>query len=172
MKIILLQPSLRKNSLTSEILQEFQNLLVGNEYFRSENYEIKTIDLREIELEFCDGRDIKDYNRGLQDIFQEIQKSDMLIIWFPVYHYALSWVLKNFLDIVGDALKEKKLWVIVSALLSDCDMAYEHFFESFAKKYNITRISEVPYILNSDFHNGKLGLIWKWKLQKFVKAIL
>ena len=80
MKILLLQPSLRKNSLTSEILQEFQNLLVGNEYFRSENYEVKTIDLREIELEFCDSRDIKDYNTDLQDIFQEIQDSDILII--------------------------------------------------------------------------------------------
>ena len=80
MKILLLQPSLRKNSLTSELLQEFQNLLVGNEYFRSENYELKTIDLREIEPEFCDGRDIKDYNTDLQDIFQEIYDSDMLII--------------------------------------------------------------------------------------------
>ena len=80
MKILLLQPSLRKNSLTAEILREFEKLLIRNENIRSQNIEIKIIELREKELEFCDGRDIKDYNRDLQDTFQEIQDSDILII--------------------------------------------------------------------------------------------
>ena len=191
-KIILLQPSLRKNSLTAEILQEFKKLLVGNAGMRSvesnmrsvesnirssesnmhsENYEIETIDLQEKELEFCDGRELSAYNPDLREIYEKLKSADIIILWFPVYHYGISGVLKNLLDICGEALTGKKVWVIVSALLPDCHMAYEHFFESFEKKYSIERIKEVPYILNWDFNAGRLGLLGKGKLQKLVKIL-
>lgn len=165
-KIILLQPSLRKTSLTTEVLQEFQDLLSKNETF-----EIETIDLRETQLEFCDGRELLAYNSDLQEIYQKLKSADFIILWFPVYHYAISGVLKNLLDICGEALTGKKVWAIVSALLPDCQMAYEHFFESFEKKYSIVPIHEVPYILNSDFQSWKLGLLGKGKLQKLVKIL-
>ena len=147
-KIILLQPSLRKSSLTAEILQEFQNLLVGNEYFRSQNIGIETIDLREKNLEFCDGRELSAYNSDVQEIYQQLKSADIIILGFPVYHYAISGVLKNLLDICGEALTGKRVGVIISALLPDCQMASKHFFESFEKKYSIEAIQEVPYILN------------------------
>lgn len=166
MKIILLHPSLRTNSLTAEILHEFQNLLSKNEV-----YEIETIDLREKQLEFCDGRELLAYNSDVQEIYQKLKSADIVILGFPVYHYGISGVLKNLLDICGEALIGKKVWVIVSALLPDCHMAYEHFFESFEKKYSIDTIQEVPYILNWDFQAWKLGLLGKGKLQKLVKIL-
>ena len=103
-KIILLQPSLRKNSLTAEILQEFQDLLVGNAGLRSaesnmrsvesnlhsKNYEIEIIDLREKHLEFCDGRELTAYNSNLQEIYQKLKTADIIIFGFPVYHYGVS----------------------------------------------------------------------------------
>ncbi len=104
MKIILLHPSLRKNSLTAEILHEFQNLLSKNEV-----YEIETIDLREKQLEFCDGRELLAYNSDLQEIYQKLKSADIVILGFPVYHYGISGVLKNLLDICGEALIGKKV---------------------------------------------------------------
>jgi len=74
-KITLLQPSLRKDSLTAEILQYFRDMLLQNTV-----HEIEIVDLREIELEFCDGRDLKYYNRDIQDMYQKIKDSDILII--------------------------------------------------------------------------------------------
>ncbi|MCH8518173.1 NAD(P)H-dependent oxidoreductase [Candidatus Gracilibacteria bacterium] len=168
-KIILLQPSLRKNSLTDAILREFQDMLV-----KSGDFEVEIIDLREKTLEFCDGRELGEYHDDIQEIYQKLKASKIVILGFPVYHYAISGVLKNFLDICGEALTEKKVGVIVSALLPECQIAYEHFFESFEKKYSIKPIQEVPYILNSYFQiqNGKLGLLGKGQLQKFVKNLL
>lgn len=165
-KIILLQPSLRKNSLTAEILKEFQNLLSKNE-----NYEIETIDLREETLEFCDGRELAGYNADLQKIYQKLKSADIVILWFPVYHYGISGVLKNLLDICGEALTGKKVWVIVSALLPDCHMAYQHFFESFEKKYGIIKIDFVPYICNNEIKDGKMWLLAMGKLQKLIKLL-
>jgi NAD(P)H-dependent FMN reductase len=142
-KIILLQPSLRKNSLTAEILKEFQNMLL-----KLEAYKIETIDLREKELEFCDGRELSAYNPDLQEIHQKLKSADIVILGFPIYHYSISGVLKNLLDICGEALTGKRVGVIISSILPDCHMAYEHFFESFEKKYSIEAITEVPYVLN------------------------
>ena len=60
------------------------------------------------------------------------------------------------LDICGETLSGKRVGIIISALLQDCQMAYEHFFESFTKKYSIQALEEVPYILNSDFQDAQL----------------
>ena len=84
----------------------------------------------------------------MQEIYQKLKSADIIIFGFPVYHYGISGVLKNLLDICGEALIEKRVGVIVSALLPDCHIAYEHFFESFEKKYSIIPIQEIPYILN------------------------
>ncbi len=166
-KILLVQPSLRKNSLTALILRELYDML--NEFW---DLETELFDLRGKHLEFCDEREISEYSQDIQELYQKMQESESIIFWFPVYHYAISGVLKNLLDICGEALTEKHVWVIVSAIYSDCQMAYEHFFESFEKKYNIQRLQHVPYILNSDFSDEKLGLLWKRQLEKFVKILL
>lgn len=75
MKIILLQPSLRKKSLTFEILLEFQNILSKNE-----NYEIEMIDLREKHLEFCDGSEIAAYQSDIQEIYHSFKTADSIIL--------------------------------------------------------------------------------------------
>ena len=84
-KIILIQPSLRKNSLTVEILKEFQNMLS-----KCEDIEVELVDLREMQLEFCDGRELAAYNSDLQAIYEKLKKADIVIFGFPVYHYGIS----------------------------------------------------------------------------------
>jgi len=83
-------------------------------YFLTKGVETDLIDLRNIELEWCDGRPLENYNSSLQDAFQRIQSADGAVIASPVYCYSVSGVLKNFIDICHKAFAEKYFAVIIA----------------------------------------------------------
>jgi NAD(P)H-dependent FMN reductase len=74
-KIIIVQPSLRKQSYTHTVCD-----LVIKECAKRNDLEVQYIDLRERELEFCDGRDISKYNADLQGDYTSIKGSDIVIM--------------------------------------------------------------------------------------------
>jgi NAD(P)H-dependent FMN reductase len=60
------------------------------------------IDLRNYQLDFCDGRrDESTYHPDVHRLQADIKKSHGLIIGTPEYHGGLSGVLKNALDLMG-----------------------------------------------------------------------
>jgi FAD reductase [NAD(P)H] len=63
------------------------------------------IDLRDIDLEFCDGRDFGDYNETIQKAYRDLEPVEAVIFGMPVYQYSMSGVLKNFIDICGGAIE-------------------------------------------------------------------
>jgi FMN reductase/FAD reductase [NAD(P)H] len=151
-QIVVIQPSLRVESYTDMIC----NLFI-QECLKRDDMEVRLIDLRERKLEFCDGREIEEYNKDLQDDYEHVKYADILILGFPLYHFSVSGVLKNYLDIMRDSLQDKKIDFLVSAIFSQGEMSYEHMIESLHKKYNVTKASKItPYILNDMFRDGLL----------------
>ena len=124
-QIVVIQPSLRLESYTDYVCNYFiQKCLERNDI------ELKLIDLRERKLEFCDGRDISEYNKDLQDDYEFVKHADIVILGFPLYHFSISGVLKNYLDIMRDALQDKQINFLVSAIFQGGKIAYEHILES------------------------------------------
>jgi FMN reductase/FAD reductase [NAD(P)H] len=93
-KITIVQSSLRVNSNTSIVCKLFE------EKAKKSGLNVEYIDLREIELEFCNGKDLSEYNSDLQKSYKIIENSEAVIFGMPVYQYSMSGVLKNFIDIV------------------------------------------------------------------------
>ncbi len=60
--IVVIQPSLRKESYTDHICNIFIH-----QCLEREDLHVRYIDLRERELEFCDGREIDEYNEQIQE---------------------------------------------------------------------------------------------------------
>lgn len=167
-EIVIIQPSLREGSYTDIICN-----LVAQLCLDKEDVNVTYIDLRERNLEFCDGREIEEHNKWLQDDYESIKYADLVILGFPLYHFSISWVLKNYLDIMRDALQDKKIDFLVSAIFEWGELAYEHVLEAFGKKYNVQKASEItPYILNDMFFDGQLVNIWARKqIQDFVNSL-
>lgn len=145
-KVVIIQPSLRKESYTDILCKMLYKELQKYEW------ELEYIDLREKKLEFCDGGEISEYSSQMQNDYELIKSADAIIFGFPIYHFAISGVLKNYIDILGDAMQDKKIDFLVTAIFEWGEIAHEHILESFQKKYNVSKImKETVYVLNSSF---------------------
>jgi FMN reductase/FAD reductase [NAD(P)H] len=94
-KITILQSSLRERSHTSIVCKEFEARCV------KAGLDVKYVDLRNVELQFCDGRATEEYNKQLQELYKQFDESETVVFGMPVYQYSMSGVLKNILDICG-----------------------------------------------------------------------
>ncbi len=128
MKVWIIQGSLNPKSNTSNLTKAFEEKL------KQENIDYDYIDLRNINMEFCDWRDLYDYSQEVQDVYERMQKCDTFVIGMPVYQYTLSWALKNFLDIMCGAMYQKAFAILTSsgstrAYMSVSDLVDLLFFE-------------------------------------------
>lgn len=74
MKITIIQPSLRKDSYTYQLCKKIEVIL------QQKGVQVDLIDLREKELQFCDGREIHEYNTWIQDQYSIMKESDLIIM--------------------------------------------------------------------------------------------
>lgn len=107
-KITFISTSLSKDSKSAQLINSAISLI------DTSLFEINHIDLRNIEIPFCDGRDLEDYPKHVSELYSQIGEADYLVFGFPVYCYSISGVFKNFLDIFTKAMKDKKYGVCCS----------------------------------------------------------
>lgn len=151
-KIVLIQGSLNKNSKTAIVLNEVNRLLREERKIQTE-----IIDLRDIELEWCDGRPSAQYNDDLQRCRKIMNEADGFIIGMPVYSYSVSGPLKNFLDIVIGAMDSKVAGVVcqsggIRSFLASADLMKILSFEA-----DVISVQPVVHTYVDDFVEGKLA---------------
>lgn len=149
-KITIIQSSLREGSNTNTVCRRFAEIC--DEKWLQVTY----MDLRNIEMDFCDGRDLKYYSKDLQKAYIKLEQQDVIIFWMPVYQYSMSGVLKNFIDICGGALKGKRVGAIVNAGGPNCYMASRDLFDCLFYEYACNGIMPTPYTWSMDFENGAI----------------
>lgn len=75
--------------------------------------EVEILDLREMQLPFCDGGDDYPDYPDVQRLQDSVSRADGLILATPEYHGSVSGVLKNALDLMSfDQLSGKVVGVI------------------------------------------------------------
>jgi len=100
-QVVLIQGSLNKESRTAVLIDHAAREM------KRVGLETKVLDLRNIQMEFCDGRPLKEYHPEVQQAYQTIEKADAFVIGMPVYCYSVSGPLKNFIDITSAPLRKK-----------------------------------------------------------------
>ncbi|MCM2534681.1 NAD(P)H-dependent oxidoreductase [Neobacillus pocheonensis] len=63
--------------------------------------EVELLDLREYEVQFCDGRNPSDYNDDTKKVLEIIHSADFYIIGTPIFQGSLSGPLKNLFDLIN-----------------------------------------------------------------------
>ena len=149
-KLILIQGSLNPNSKTALILDETAKVL------EEKNINYETIDLRKLKLEFCDGRDLKNYNEDLQKAYKLIESASGYIIGMPVYCYSVSGVLKNFLDITCSAMENKCAGIVCNAGGVMSYLASADLMKILSYEVHVLTVQPTVYAYGNDFKDGKI----------------
>lgn len=109
-KFVGIAGSLRSGSYSQKALQ------VAAERVRALGAEVEILDLRSLNLPFCDGgKEYPDYP-GVEKLRQAVKQADGLILVTPEYHGSLSGVMKNALDLLSFDQLSDKVTGLVSVL--------------------------------------------------------
>ncbi len=149
-KITVIQSSLRVGSRTAIVCRAFA------EKCDALGIHVHYVDLKNVKMDFCDGRPLEDYSSQVIDVAKLIWSSDAVIFGMPVYQFSMSWVLKNFIDIAGDMLKWKTVWAIVNSGWANAYLASRDLFNALQFEYATTNLMPTPYSHASDFKEGKI----------------
>ncbi|CAK6481089.1 NAD(P)H-dependent FAD/FMN reductase (plasmid) [Peribacillus frigoritolerans] len=71
--------------------------------------ETEHLNLKEFDIQFCDGRDTGDYNEDTKQIINLISNADLYIIVTPIFHGTYSGVLKNLFDLISPQVMKNKV---------------------------------------------------------------
>ncbi len=149
-QVVLIQSSLNPDSNTAKMIQAASELLNA----RKISNEI--IDLRDLELQFCDARSLSEYNDDMQKAYSTLDQAQAMLFGMPVYCYSLSGALKNFIDITAGAMEKKVAGILCTAGGRASYMASADLEKILAFECHTTTIQPNVYTTYDDYTDGKL----------------
>jgi len=109
-KIVGIGGSLRADSYSQQALQ------VAADRVQALGAEVEILDLREMNLPFCNGGDAYPEYPDVARLKESVKQADGLILSTPEYHGSISGVLKNALDLMGFEELSGKVSGLISVL--------------------------------------------------------
>jgi len=138
-QVVLIQGSLNKESRTAVLIQHTE------EELKRAGLETTLLDLRNIQMEFCDGRSLKEYHPEMQQAYQAMEKADAFVIGMPVYCYSVSGPLKNFIDITSGAMEKKIAGILCNAGGNQSYMASADLSNILAYESHVTTVQPIVF---------------------------
>jgi FMN reductase len=109
-KVVAIAGSLRPDSYSQQALE------IAAHRVRALGAEVEIIDLRSLNLPFCDGGDDYPDYPDVARLSQAVKEADAVILATPEYHGSVSGVLKNALDLMGFEEFSGKVAGLISVL--------------------------------------------------------
>ena len=150
-KIVIIQGSLSKNSNTALVIQAVAAVL------KERNIDFELVDLREVKMEFCDGRDLGEYNEEIRALYTLLESAEAYIIGFPVYNYTISAAVKNLIEICSSAMNGKFAGIVSNSGGVRSFMASVDLMKVLSYHDNIMTVQPTVHTFGGDFANGKLA---------------
>ena len=100
--IIGVKPSI----LVQEVLDEAKKL--------HPEIEVELLDMRDYDLQFCDGRDPATYNEDTRKVLEKIAAADCYLIGTPIFQGSMTGVLKNLFDLTNPQVFRHKVMGFVA----------------------------------------------------------
>ncbi|OLO37851.1 NADH-dependent FMN reductase [Alkalihalophilus pseudofirmus] len=77
--------------------------------------EIELLDLKEYNVQFCDGRDPSTYEGDTKKVIETMNSADLFLIGTPIFQSSLSGALKNLIDLTPvDTFREKVMGFVAT----------------------------------------------------------
>ncbi len=166
-QVVLIQGSLNKDSRTAVLVDH------ASEELKRVGLETEVLDLRSIQMEFCDGRPLKEYHPDLQHAYRTMDEAQAFIIGMPVYCFSVSGPLKNFIDITSGAMEKKLAGILCNAGGNRSYMASADLSHILAYESHVTTVQPIVFSSYEDYENTTLkDKKVKSKLQEMVNNLV
>lgn len=65
------------------------------------DYEVELLDLRDYDIQFCDGRNPANYNDDTRKVIEKVASADFYVIGTPIFQGSITGPLKNLFDLIN-----------------------------------------------------------------------
>lgn len=114
------------------------------------------INLKDYDIEFCDGRPISEYNKDTQDLIGKICVADAYIFGTPIFQGSLTGVLKNLFDLIPPkALRRKVVGLIATGGTFQHYLVLENQLKPIAGYFRSYIAPGNVYLNDSHFNSNK-----------------
>ncbi len=121
----------------------------------------EVLELREFDLQFCDGRPPDRYNNDTREVLRRIASADAYLVATPVYRASLTGALKNLFDLVpndpngDDPLRGRAVGLIATGGSHHHYLVIEHQLRPLFGFFGAHTVARSVYAASSDFDADK-----------------
>lgn len=165
MKVGIVSGSMAENSCSRGLATVLKQKL------EAQSVDVEWIDLRDVPMEFCDGRK-GSYGEAVDSALARLDECSGILFAYGVYCYSIPASLKNFVDIGFPSMK-KPFGQIIAAGGANSFLAHEHFSqilknEVHAPVYPGVVYADYPQYPGGELQNEKL----EERIDKYVDGFL
>jgi FMN reductase/FAD reductase [NAD(P)H] len=91
----------KTSTILKSVLEEVNKL--------DENIETELLDLRDYNVQFCDGREIAAYSEETRKVIEKVCSADFYVLGTPILHCSFTGALKNLLELIPISAFEHKV---------------------------------------------------------------
>ncbi|MCP8615930.1 NADPH-dependent FMN reductase [Salirhabdus salicampi] len=119
--------------------------------------ETEIVNLKDYDLQFCDGRNPLDYEGDTKKLIKKIIEADAFIVGSPVYRGSMSGALKNVFDLIpNNCLEGKVIGFIATGGTYHHFLAIEHQLHPLAGYFSAHVVPGGVYAHNEHYDNQGL----------------
>ncbi|GEL67887.1 NADPH-dependent FMN reductase [Marinilactibacillus psychrotolerans] len=123
----------------------------------SEDNSVNLLDLKELTLEFSDGRNYLDYTGDTKYVTQTLMNADIIFFGTPIFQASIPASLKNLFDLLPQKAFEYKTCSIVTTAGSNKHyLIPEQQLKPILGYMKANIVPNYVYILDTDFDNGEI----------------
>lgn len=121
------------------------------------NIEVELLDLKEYDLQFCDGRAIEDYADDTKKVIEMISNADIYVVGTPIFHGSIPGVLKNLFDLIPVEVFQNKVFGFITTagnhhhymMIDNQLKPIASYFNAYISPYNV-------FIHSENFKDNKI----------------
>lgn len=123
--------------------------------------ETTVLELRDFDLQFCDGRAPDHYNNDTRTALALVEAADAYVIATPVYRASYTGALKNFFDLIpndpngSDPLRGKVVGLLATGGSDHHYLVLEHQLRPLLGFFGAHTLSRAVYATPKDFNAAK-----------------
>jgi MsuE subfamily FMN reductase len=123
--------------------------------------EIEVLELRDYDLQFCDGRSPDLYNADTRQALALVEAADAYLVSTPVYRASYTGALKNFFDLIpnnpngSDPLRGKVVGLLATAGSDHHYLVLEHQLRPLLGFFGAQTVARAVYAQSKDFDAEK-----------------
>ncbi|WP_054637294.1 NADPH-dependent FMN reductase [Thalassobacillus sp. C254] len=147
------------NSVASKIKEQYSEV------------EVETINLKDFDVEFCDGRDPSAYTGDTRKIIDKITNADCYIIATPIFQASIPGTLKNLFDLLPvEAMKNKGVSVLATSGSYNHYLVMENQLKPILSYFKAYTLPSYVYIHRDHFdeHNEVVDKEMVERLHRFI----